>query len=91
MDRHRFTTVTGSVSHVPSRRDVLHCLTSVGIRLASLRLPHAAEAKHKHHKKGKKHKHTSPQPTPPPPSPPLCLPLRPISKRVSTPRARERI
>src|SRR5262245_13191561 len=73
MNQRHLTAVTRTVSHVPSRRDVLRSLTSVGLGLTALRLSPAAVAKRKHHKKGKKRKHTPqqpPSPSSPPPSPP---------------------
>jgi hypothetical protein len=74
MDANSFEAVTRLLTLLPSRRDVLHGLTSAGLDLTTLRLTDAAIAKKGHHKKQRKkpkQKPSSPSPSPsPPPSPP---------------------
>jgi len=68
--QHHGASLTGSLTRLPSRRDVLCGLTGAGIGLGPLRVADTAEAKSKHHKKGKRKK------KPQAPSPPAtaCTP-----------------
>lgn len=77
MDQHHFAPTKRFSSHIPSRRGVLRCLASVGLRLTTPPVSNTAEAKNKHHTKRKKHKHQHEQhdpaitPSPPLPSDPV--------------------
>ncbi len=66
MDQDRFDAVARTLSHIPSRRDLLLGLAGLGLALGSARLPGPVEAGKK--RKNKKRKKTKNQqnPTPPP-------------------------
>ena len=70
MDHHRITRLPRSLTHPPSRRDVLRGLASSGLIFSACR-PEAAEGKHKHHKQRKKKK-KSQTPSPPATCTPRC-------------------
>jgi hypothetical protein len=65
VDHHRFDAVMRTLTSLPTRRNILQGLASVGIGVSGLRTSDVAEAtkKSKHKKrKGKKKKRTTPQP-----------------------------
>ena len=65
----RIRAITGSLSSLPSRREVLRGLASAGIVLAAMRHEDDAAARKGHHKKHKKKpKQKVPLPPPPPPT-----------------------
>jgi hypothetical protein len=81
MDIDRFDAILRSLSHLPSRRDVLRGFVGAGLGLGSLQVDDVG-AKKKHHKKHKDHQAQSPPPQSPPsqssppqgPPSPTCTP-----------------
>src|SRR5262245_14042930 len=80
MDTDRLNAIIRSLTHAPSRRDVLRGVIGSGLGLGSLRAE-AAGAKHKHHKKHKNPQQQSPPPQSPPPQgpPPQSPPPSPCT------------
>jgi hypothetical protein len=71
MNHHHTARLTRSLTHTPSRRDVLRGLAGSGLSLSVFRLE-AAEGKHKRHKQRKKKKKTQIPSPPATPCTPRC-------------------